>query len=651
MKRLLKIFGTALLGVVALTASLVSMAIVIARSDWFRDQVRERIIAEVEKATGGTAEIGSFTFQWRQLRARVDDFVLRGAEPPDHAPLFRARSIVVGLKVISAFAQDVDIALLAIDAPRLSIETDADGNTNFPEPAASRQPRGGSVARLVGLAVKEFRITNGEWSYQSRVTPFAVDGRNLEARATFDPASPGYQVRLGMDEIQVDAGRPAPLAFDARVALSARPNLVTIESARFASGGSSVEVTGTMEDTAQPVTLLRATADLKLAELAQPLNLPVEPTGTVKIEAEVTLPPDAEFTAAGSAVASGLAVESGRVRIGGIQGSASWTAAPGAIRFGKVEGAAIGGRFSGEAVLNNWRELRAEGRLRGLDVRRALRAAGVDEFAWAGVLSGPVKLEARFPQGAAPTVSVNATQVIAPGEDGVALEGEVSLRYESGAGAELGPSHVLFGSSRLDVAGSLDRDLRVGVFSENLDDFLPVFRLAGREPPGAMPVRLAKGVAQFGGLVSNLTSSPRVAGHAELGPLVCRDVQLDNIAADFDAAADHIRLRQLSARQGRARLAGDVETALADWKADGANPISGSFRLTNGDIASLLAAVRRDLPLTGVLTAAASLAGTVGKPSRPASVPRDWLTPARRSIPSGRTCATPMARCASKPPL
>ena len=36
-------------------------------------QVRERIVADAEKATGGRVEIGSFDFEWSTMTARVNE--------------------------------------------------------------------------------------------------------------------------------------------------------------------------------------------------------------------------------------------------------------------------------------------------------------------------------------------------------------------------------------------------------------------------------------------------------------------------------------------------------------------------------------------------------------------------------------------------
>ena len=98
-RRLLWAFG-------ALAALLVVAAVAIPlvlQSQWLSDQVRARLVSEVESATGGRAEIGGFHFNWKQLRVELQNFTLHGTEPAGKPPLFHASEIVVGLTIVSAF--------------------------------------------------------------------------------------------------------------------------------------------------------------------------------------------------------------------------------------------------------------------------------------------------------------------------------------------------------------------------------------------------------------------------------------------------------------------------------------------------------------------------------------------------------------------
>src|SRR5262245_9558462 len=85
----------------ALCMILAIAAVLVLRSDWVHEKVRQGIVAEVEKATGGVATLEGYRFYWRGLRAEVRGFTLRGTEPAGAPPLFETPSIQVGLKIVS----------------------------------------------------------------------------------------------------------------------------------------------------------------------------------------------------------------------------------------------------------------------------------------------------------------------------------------------------------------------------------------------------------------------------------------------------------------------------------------------------------------------------------------------------------------------
>ena len=57
-------------------------ALVIVRTDWFRNYIRTKIITYAEEATGGTVDLKSFGFDWTHVHANLTGFVLHGTEPP-----------------------------------------------------------------------------------------------------------------------------------------------------------------------------------------------------------------------------------------------------------------------------------------------------------------------------------------------------------------------------------------------------------------------------------------------------------------------------------------------------------------------------------------------------------------------------------------
>ena len=316
MKRRGRVLLKMLAGAVAFFLIAALTAVFVARSDWFHDKVRERIVAEVEKATGGSVEIAAFKFDWRNLRAEVRDLVVRGAEPAGHPPLFRAESVAVGLKIVSAFRRDVNIALLAVNKPEISIEVDEEGNTNFPERAVAGRPDRDPVEPLLELAIERFSVTGGVLRYASKTVPFELSGENLEAHASYDAAVPGYRGRLTMKQTRAESPETLPVVFDTELAWTAEKDRVEFQRVRLRTEQSSVELTGAVEDLRSPAARFDVQAKLALAELATPLRLPVLPRGHVRLSGAVTLG-EAGYSLRASVTANDLAIEQGRVRING----------------------------------------------------------------------------------------------------------------------------------------------------------------------------------------------------------------------------------------------------------------------------------------------------------------------------------------------
>ena len=107
-----------LAGLAGALVALTLTAIFLTQTAWFRSELRQRMIAELEEATGGRVEIENLDFDWRTLTASVRNLTIHGTEPGSEAPLFRADSIRVGLRIVSIWRQEIDLASLAVNRPR-----------------------------------------------------------------------------------------------------------------------------------------------------------------------------------------------------------------------------------------------------------------------------------------------------------------------------------------------------------------------------------------------------------------------------------------------------------------------------------------------------------------------------------------------------
>src|SRR5579871_3157201 len=244
-------------------------AVLVLRSDWFARKVRERIVAEVEKATGGRAEIGAFHFDWRQMRAEVDGFVLHGSEPPAASPLLRVDQVAVGLKVISVVKRSVDIRYLEVRRPQVSVIVYPDGRTNVPAPKLKSAGKG-TVQTILDLAIGRLAVQDGAFDIAGQgKTPFDAQGRNLRAQFVYDASGPRYRGQVSIAPAGLHWGDYRPILLDVSLGLAVEKNRVEISAGRVATAQSQIEFSGAIDSLADFSGSLKYKARVSLAELVR----------------------------------------------------------------------------------------------------------------------------------------------------------------------------------------------------------------------------------------------------------------------------------------------------------------------------------------------------------------------------------------------
>ena len=172
--------------------------VIIVQTQWFRDTVRQKIVAAVEDSTGGRAEIGSFSFDWHHLRAVIQNFVVHGSEPADDPPLLQAKLIQVDLKLTSPFKNFVDIAYLLVDTPRVDVIVQADGSTNIPSPKIKHSSDKTGLETVVDLAIGKFDLRGGVFTYSPEM--------GTGAFTRFETVSPAEKEARRAEIMAIQAG-------------------------------------------------------------------------------------------------------------------------------------------------------------------------------------------------------------------------------------------------------------------------------------------------------------------------------------------------------------------------------------------------------------------------------------------------------------
>ena len=626
-------------------------AIVIVQTGWFRGMVRGKIVSAVEDATGGRAEIGSFSFDWTHLRAVVHDFVLHGSEPPGSAPLFRARLLEVDLKITSPFRNFVDIAYLGVDTPQANVIVSPDGHTNIPAPKVQHPSNTSSLESIVDLAVGQFKLTNGSLHFANRETSLSAIGQNLRAQLSYSVLKSGYQGAISMSPLFLQYGKQPPLSVNVTLPVTLEKDRIQFTDAKLTTPESQIVVSGAISHLVAPKTSAHVQARISLDEVhrtagpAIPLNTgPGSPSfldadvaatlddntiqiatgrltlGQSNIEASGALknganPAGLQFSASLAMGQLGrllrVAVQpEGTLKIGG---NAKLFGASDLIQLSGLSVEALGATLTGSASLEKMAHFQVNANLNHLDIQQAARALSSSPLAWDGVAAGPI--EAQGDLHAAGDIIARANLAIAPGHRGIPISGRIRANYNGRSGdLDLGSSYIALPSTRIDLSGSIGRRIQVRLVSRNLNDLMPA--------PQSSPVTFQKGgSAILTATVTGNLKAPRIAGHLALTGFSVANRNFNTLGLDVDASKSGADVRNGVLARGPLQAQFAVSAGLRDWKPENFEPLTAAASIRNADARDLLAlAGQADVPLTGMLTAEARISGTVGSPRGSASL-------------------------------
>jgi len=127
-------------------------------TDSFQSLVRRKLVAEVERITGGRAEIASIHTIPFRLQAEVRGITVHGRESATDVPLAHVDHIVARLKIRSLLRSELAFNEVVLEQPIIHVAFYADGSTNFPPQKKAAANGATSVEQLFALSIDHFEI-------------------------------------------------------------------------------------------------------------------------------------------------------------------------------------------------------------------------------------------------------------------------------------------------------------------------------------------------------------------------------------------------------------------------------------------------------------------------------------------------------------
>ena len=614
-------FGRILLRVsVALVILAVACAIagvIVVRSGWFREKVRERMIAEVQKSTGARLEIGNFTFDWEHLTATVSSLALHGKEPLGEQPLLTVQNVTLGLRVISAFERKVDLSFLRLDQPVFRIVFYPDGSTNFLAP----HDRTTWAEDLLNVAVRRYEVVNGVVEYDDRKIPLNLRGENLRATMNYDRRGPRYRGELAMRQVRLMAGGSLPLDLDTSTQFVIERSRIEFTRLRIATRQSRADLTGVLNDVRAPHGTFTVKATVAVRDAVAAFQLPIAPAGTAALDGQMTVSFGKvfEFSLNGRLAARGMGYARDRFKIEGADLRADMRMTLDGVNLRGVTLTALGSTITGAAELKQWKQFHFDGTIRDLNLRDAANIATDRPIPWNGIAAGSFSVDAVVGE---PESKVQTALAIVPvsggGEpDSTRIEGNIEALYDQAAGTlNLQHSHLATSATEIDASGTLGERLQVRMQSTRLDDLLPALAMAGENAPKELPVKLNNGQGNFNGTVSGSLDDPQISGQITVTNAAIGGHAFDRFTGDIQANRSEVKLPRLTLARGATTVEGSGQ--LSGKFEDGA--IAAQLNLRNAQIADLAKEAGVTEPLSGTANASIRVTGSVQRPEAEISI-------------------------------
>jgi translocation and assembly module TamB len=351
-------------------------------SDATQELVRKRIVTVLEESTGGRVEIATFHWHLLNLQADLGGLVLHGREADGEAPCVQVEHVSLRLTLLGFFSPRILLRDLEISHPAFHLIVYPDGSTNLPQPRKPRKPGKPMLDTIFDLQAGHVSVQQGvlnfenrasEFDFQSRFALLDLDARNLSLLMRYVPPSgkdpETYHIETGATDLSLQRAREKLAVGSMQATLDLTRTAAYLRSLRITSKFPSVknpgaknpgeeehavELSGVLENFAQPHWQARTTGELDMRLLEPVFGYPFAPQGVAHLDLD-SAGEGGEFRTDGSIhIDNGSYIGTGVVATG-LQLDAHVHADPRQLLISKVVACLRqGGQLEGEVNIAPW---------------------------------------------------------------------------------------------------------------------------------------------------------------------------------------------------------------------------------------------------------------------------------------------------------
>jgi translocation and assembly module TamB len=633
----------------------------------FQSYVRSRMIREIERITGGRAEVGSFHVVPFHLQVEVRNITVHGKEARGDVPLAHADSLLAQMKVISFLRTEFGFTSLVLEHPVVHVAIGADGATSNVPALKLVQPESADVPiqKLFALSIDHLSVRNGELLWGDRQIPldFSIGGMDLQMDYSFLRSRYESSLTIGKADTILENFRP--VGWTTQIDFSLARNFVDIKSLKWNAGKSRLQASGRISDFVNPRADGSYEAQINLQEAAAIARRRDLREGFAEFKGSGHWSLN-EFTTSGTALLRDLGWQDEDFVLSKAGISTEYVITDQQLKLSKVQGKILGGSFAGDAQVDNWMHpVAATGKnqkpempvitaarpalkkgekpklpqvqngivhLRVRDVSIADTTAAFDvpahplrRFHPTGVAAGTIDAQWKGnPKNADVTFGFDVAPPVRSAARELPTTAQVQGKYHGATDSlELAKFTLSTAASRIEASGTLasSSSVRVSISTSNLEEWRPLVAALGG--PTDLPFRV-DGNATFNGVAAGTFSSPTLSG-----TLVAEDfeftvpatsrtpeqpVHWDSFATSLQFSAHDVVLRGGSLRRGDTSADFEVNASLQRRQFTPDSSYTARVNLHNVDVGSTAALANFDYPVSGTADVSLQIWGTRARP-------------------------------------
>ena len=324
-----------------------------ANTDSFQSMVRRRMVAELERVTGGRVEIGSIHTTPFLLQVDVRGITVHGTEAGNEIPLAHIERITARLKFNFLLRSELAFREINLEQPVVHVIFYPGGSTNFPSRAIQPVSTQNPVERLFALSINHFVLRHGRLLWDDQTIPLDFDARDTSLQMDYSFFHQRYDGHLQLGQVETRLLDYRPFAWLTAVEFSLASNAAVIPSIKWNSGHSHFQASGQLTDFRHPTIQGQYEGHIDLAEAASIARRHDLKAGMLdfKGHGEGNL---SQFSVNGFLDASELVWQDSTISFSKAALSAGYSVSDRQLKISKLQGKIFDGAFSGDGEINQW---------------------------------------------------------------------------------------------------------------------------------------------------------------------------------------------------------------------------------------------------------------------------------------------------------